>query len=198
MSDENMNTTEYSAIDTHQNTPPDYPKKDGFFGFIRKNAMLTVIIVGLISLFGVYLWKDIQGNDRVKAVEMQATTHLKTKNEAMLLLVCKPLIWSIRSEMLRGNMEQVNIFTTDLVREPNFQFIHLVDTEGTIIVSTDKKLEGSKAEGVIDPNQLLVTEPTTYTDANLLMVVAAPVMGYDRKLGVLIFGYQQDAFVFEK
>lgn len=193
MSDENrMNPTEYPAVDSHS------PEKDGFFGFIRKNAMLTVIVMSLVCLFGVYLWKDIQSNNRVKAISSQATAQLKAKNEAMLLLICKPLIWSIRSEMLRGNMEQVNIFTTDLVREPNFQYIHLVDTEGTIIVSTDKKLEGTKAEGVIDPNQLLVTEPTTLTDANQLTLVAAPVMGYDRKLGVLLFGYQQEIIDFKE
>ena len=127
------------------------------------------------------------------------TSEMVEKNHELLTLLCKPLVWSIRSEMLRGNIEQVNIFTTDLVKEKNFQYIHLIDPSGTFLVSTNKRLEG-QAAGTMFNADILTTDSTTVRTAEdgKTLIVAAPVMGYDKRLGTLILSYMMDEFHAEK
>lgn len=52
--------------------------------------------------------------------------------------MARPLVCSSRAEMLPGNLQQVNLFTVDLAKEQNFQFIYIVDKDCTIILPTDK------------------------------------------------------------
>lgn len=157
-------------------------------GFIRKYPVLFTALLGIIALVIVYCWKDIQGKKQKAAVEEMAAEQLMLYNVAMLKLVTMPFVWSIRAEMLRDNMEQVNTYTKEMVRERNFQFIHIIDPAGKIIISTDKKLEGQSAADMFEPS-VLQTDSIIVVRKDDLLTVAAPVMGYDKKLGVLIMNY---------
>jgi hypothetical protein len=118
---------------------------------------------------------------------------MESKQE-MLVLFCKPLVWSVRSELLRRNLEQVDVLISDLVKEKNMESIHLVDPSGVLFLSTDKKLEGQPAGDGLDKN-LLTTDSITVQMLDSFIVVAAPVMGYDRRLATLVFYYKADGFV---
>jgi hypothetical protein len=91
--------------------------------FIKKHPVIFTIILALIALACVYYWKNYQARKQKEAIENIATVQLMQNNVEMLKLLSKPLVWSIRSEMLRGNLEQVNIYTNDMVKEKNFRFI---------------------------------------------------------------------------
>lgn len=90
--------------------------------------------------------------------------------------------WAIRSEMLRENNEQINQFFLRLVKEPGFRKIQLVDINGNVIVSTDKKDEGST---VSDTTILNAEDSRQITRDNILRTVT-PVMGLNSKIGVLV------------
>ncbi len=166
-----------------------------FIRFIKKYALISTTLIGLAAVFVVYVWKDSEGNKQKEEVIEMATIRLQEKNYELLTLLCKPLVWSIRSEMLRGNIEQVNIFTTDLVKEKNFQFIHLIEPFGTILISTNKRLEGQPA-GTMFNTDILTTDSTIVRPAEdgKTLIVASPVMGYDKRLGTLILSYMSDEF----
>ncbi len=157
-------------------------------GFIRKNPVLFTALLALIAVAIVYFWKDTQGKKQIAAIEKMAAEQLMEHNEEMLKLVAKPFVWSIRSEMLRDNMEQVNTYTKEMVQEKKFQLILLIDLTGKIIISTDKKLEGQSVTGMFE-SSVLQTDSIIILRKDDLLTVAAPVMGYDKKLGVLIMNY---------
>ncbi len=163
--------------------------KKSFFRFVKKYPALFVALIGIIAVGVVYFWKDTEGKKRTAAVEKKAAAQLLENNEEMLKLLTKPLIWSIRSEMLRGNLEQVDIFITDLVREKNFQYICLVGPNGDILVSTDKKLEGNPATGIVDATVINTDSVIVNRKENEMLIVASPVMGYDKRLGTIVFEY---------
>ncbi len=177
--------------------PVDQPqtKKEKTMSFIRKNPVITTALVGILAVVAVYFWKDIQGGREKVAIEKMATAQLNEKNQTMLKLLAKPLVWSIRAEMLRGNMEQVNIFTTDLVKEKNFQFIYMIDPDGKIIASTDKKLEGQTVAGMFDAALLKTDSVIVVNNEAGMLTMAAPVMGFDKQLAVIVLKYAAPGFL---
>ncbi len=164
-------------------------------GFIRKYPILFTALLGLLAVVIVYFWKDLQGRQQKKAIEKMAEEQLMDSNKDYLKAIIKPFIWSIRSEMLRDNMEQVSIYANELVKEKNFQFIHLINPDGEIIISTDKKMEGKSAKEIYEPSILETDSVFVFEQYGNILTAAAPVMGYDKKLAVLIMNYEPVLFM---
>ena len=145
----------------------------------------------------VYFWKDRQAAKQVRRVENSATEQLMKNNTEMLKLVSKPLIWSIRSEMLRGNLEQVNIYTNDMVKEKNFHFIYLISPGDSMLISTDKKFQGQNVKGMFEEN-LLKTDSLVAVHKEKTLLIFAPVMGYDSRLATLVYSYTPEELLFQE
>lgn len=174
-------------------------KKPSFFSrFIKKYPLTTTILFGLLALVVVYFAKDFEGNLKKKNVEKQAAIQLLEKDRTMLKLVSKPLVWNVRSEMLRSNLDQIDLLMTNLVKEKNFQYIHLVNMDGGIILSTDKKMEGKSIENGTLWNAFLADTTVVLSGKENLITVVAPVMGYDDRMGTLVIAYQAAPFISQK
>ena len=193
----NINETEFTDYQAENNEPiasADTSPKADKRGFIRKHPVITTLLVAILAVVVVYFWKDIQGNRQRKAVIEQATLQLQNKNKEMLVLLCKPLVWNIRAEMLRENLEQVVLFTNDMVKEKNLESIHLINPSGNFLVSTNKKLEGQSASGMFDAALLTTDSTMVFSTASGELIAASPVMGYDKKLCTLVLQYIPAAF----
>ena len=166
--------------------------------FIKKNPVVFTIIIGLIAILIVYFWKDYQAGKQVELIKNNATVQLRENNTEMLKLLSKPLIWSIRSEMLRGNLEQVNIYTNDMVKEKNFQFIYLISPADSMLISTDKKFQGQNAKGMFDENLLKTDSLIAVSNDDETITIFAPVMGYDSRLATLVYSYTPEKFLFQE
>ncbi|HEX7366429.1 MAG TPA: hypothetical protein VF273_04995 [Pelobium sp.] len=152
-----------------------------------------IILVLLVMGVGVYFFKDYQLNHLKKDLSAQADTALLNQNNAMLKMSAKPLVWAVRSEMLRNNLDEINVFNTDLVKEKNVMEVTLLNAVGKIINSTDKKLEGTMAQ---EPylNYLKTDSVKVFALTDSTSRLVAPVMGYQSKLGVLILNYRLAKF----
>lgn len=186
--------TDYQAENTEPIAYTDTTPKGDKRGFIRKHPVITTILIALLALVVVYFWKDMQGKRERKAVIEQATLQLQNTNKEMLVLLCKPLVWNIRVELLRENQEQVVLFTNDMVKEKNLESIHLIKPSGEFLVSTNKKLEGQSAAGIFDTALLDSDSTIVVTTASGELIAASPVMGYDKKLCTLVLQYTPVAF----
>ncbi len=152
-----------------------------------------IIIVLIVVGASLYFYQSYQLSHQRKGLSAQADSALVKQNNAILEMTAKPLIWAIRSEMLRNNLDEINVFTSDLVKEKNVTEISLINAVGKIINSTDKKLEGAMAKD----------EYMTYLKTDSVQVfnlsdstarLIAPVMGYQSKLGVVILNYKITKF----
>lgn len=171
-------------------------KANSSAGFFKRNPVLFTVLMGIVAVVAVYFWKDIQAKNQKAAIVKKASEQIMENNQEMLKLVTKPFVWSIRSEMIRGNMDLVNDYTKEMVREKNFQFINIIAPDGLIINSTDKKLEGQMA-GTMFEESLLTTDSVMVVNKDGMLTIAAPVMGYDKKLGTLIMNYTPVKFVLD-
>lgn len=161
----------------------------------KKGIDYRFIIIGVLILAGVilYFYKDYQINQVREKLTVQADSLLVKQNKRILMLTAKPLVWAIRSEMLRNNLDEINVFTTDLVKEKNIQNISLLNADGKIINSTNKKLEGTIASDEYK-NYLAMDSVMVLNTSDSVARVVAPVMGYQSKLGVIIMNYKIERF----
>lgn len=186
--------TDYQAENTEPTAYTDTTPKEEKRGFIKKHPVITTVLFALLALVIVYFWKDIQGKRERNAVIEQATLQLQNTNKEMLVLLCKPLVWNIRAELLRENVEQVVLFTNDMVKEKNLESIHLIKPSGEFMVSTNKKLEGQSAAGMFDAALLEADSTIVVSTTDGALIAASPVMGYDKKLCTLVLQYTPVAF----
>jgi len=173
---------------------PNVKKPSAFSKFVRKHPLLTTVLCGLLVVFVVYFWKEVEGNFQRKAVVKAANVQLLETDQRMLKLFSKPLVWSIRAEMLRGNPGQVDLLITNLVKEGKFQYIQLVRPDGFVELSTNKQSEGRMVEDKEILKALDADTTVLLNGKDSLITVIAPVMGYDKRLSTLIFSYRPDIF----
>lgn len=133
-----------------------------------------------------YFWKNAAVSNAKTVVANRANTFIGEQNRTYLRLVGIPLVWAVRSEMLRDNYEQVNQYLALYVKEKSINALVVARQDGIIVAATDKKLQDSKISEFFPSN---VTDVETITisikDTGEYQVVS-PIMGLNEKIGVLI------------
>ncbi|TVQ06369.1 MAG: hypothetical protein EA361_19850 [Bacteroidetes bacterium] len=157
--------------------------------FIKKNPVFFTIIVSLVIMAAGYFWMNFQSDRQFKRLENEAASRVEQNNHDMLRLFTRPMVWSIRSEMLRGNKEQVDMLISDIVREDNFQHIFVVNAEGEIFSSTNKRQEGQKATDYVDAEMLSMNATTIVQGEDNVLTLYSPILGFDRRIGTLVIEY---------
>jgi len=189
LKDENLsNKTQAGNVDS--NSAVVVKKPSAFRRFVKKHPVATTIMVSVILLAGLYFFMDIQADIEKKALTKSANIAIKENDETMLMVLSKSVVWSIRSEMLRGNIEQVDLLISDLVKENNFQYIHIVETTGNVLLSTNKKLEGQPVQNTDVVSNLNADKTVIINAADSTTILVSPVMGYDSRLGTMVLCYR--------
>jgi hypothetical protein len=85
----------------------------------------------------------------------------------------------------------------DLVKEKNFQFIHLIAPDGYVLLSTNKSLEGKLIGNNVEPTLLLVRSEMVVIQINHVLYVSAPIFGIDKQIATLIIAYKPAVPIFE-
>lgn len=170
-------------------------KKEPGMSATKKKYLIT-IGVALILLLSVWIWKSIEINQARKTAEtekqnltQQATSKIVETHKDHLMLLAKPFVWAIRTEMMEGNRNQVNLYLNDMVKEKNFQLIAVADNTGKIISSTNKKDEGKEFSSIGSSSALSSNTTTTENQNDSILVMTSPVMGFNNRLGTLLIKY---------
>jgi hypothetical protein len=158
-----------------------------------------VITVLLLLVGGTYAWKVwvVRGLERRFAAEQNqlATTQRQALNvqaRDMLRIAARPLAWAVRAELLRGNVGQVDDYFREFVRERGVNSVLLVGPDGKILLATNRKLETQAADAFVSKT-VLETPDVTIEEAGGLLRLGVPVMGFDRRLGLLVIDYDPGA-----
>ncbi len=169
-------------------------KKSGFSGFVLRHKMNTLLLLVLIVAI---IWCLIKINtvqnqmieERNSMINVYETK-IDSLSASKLELFTKAFSLAVRGEMIRENMDQVNQFFNNIVKEPGIQKLQLIDVSTeTILISTDKKEEGT----AIDNRLILDAEKTiNLSDENGFRIVS-PVMGLNSKIGILVIEAEKSA-----
>ncbi|MGI8637047.1 MAG: hypothetical protein ACR2KZ_16760, partial [Segetibacter sp.] len=118
--------------------------------------MVSGVIIGLFA--ALWIWKAIeiknlkQEHEKRETLLRQKTIELLSQSDYKYLkLLAKPYVWAMRTEMMEGNTDAVNLYANDMVKEKNFQIITVVNDKGVVVSSTNKKLESKSCASVGNP-----------------------------------------------
>ncbi len=93
---------------------------------------------------------------------------------------------AMRSEMLKNNISQVNLYANELVKEKNFQKVVVTNDKGLVILSTNKKEEGEEFISTGKVNYLTIDTTAVENINDSLVIMSSPVLGFNIRLGTLI------------
>jgi len=186
-----METGETSEI-SGRNLPsndqnPGNGSKVKVLNFLKKNIAAVVLTFLLIVVF---IWFSVKINNNKNHFENEKTqliTKYETERDSLqiksLEFASTVFSWSIRSEMLRNNMENLNQLLTVFVQESTASLVQIVDPETRmVILSSDKKCEGIEYDKEIN---FEINEPVVIKDDQKIIIIT-PIMGFSNRIGVLI------------
>jgi len=161
----------------------------------NKNILITIGIA-LVLLVTIWIWKSIEidnirsnAQSDYKALKEQAIKGIVTSKEEQLKLLTKPYVWAVRAEMMKGNINQINLYALDLIKEKNFQLIAIANDSGIIVSSTDKKDEGKPFTSIGEAVALTNNDTMVENTGDSILVVTSPIMGFNKRIGTLFFKY---------
>lgn len=161
--------------------------------FVKNNKAATFLGILLLVVF-VWLSVKIRINERnFNDEKTQLISQYERKIDSIqvnhIQFATEVFSWSVRSELLRENAENLNQLLTVFVKGSGADLIQLVNpADNIVLLSTDKKFEGSPyAMGLnLDSNTTKVVKT-----GNSLSIIT-PVMGFNNKIGVLIVELKKD------
>lgn len=166
---------------------PDSGLKLKVLNFLKKNIAAVVLTILLLL---VYFWFSAKINNNKNHFEnekVQMITRYETERDSLqiksLEFASSVFSWSIRSEMLRNNMENLNQLLTVFVQESAANLVQVVNPETReVILSSDKKFEGTEYDTDVnfEINQSVVIK----NDQNIRIIT--PIMGFSNRIGILI------------
>ncbi len=185
MSTEMKTSAENTSANTNAGTGKPARKKS-FIRTLFRNWRIVGAMLLVLFAAGTYLWKDIAVKRAKAATAERAAEAMGEQARAGMRLAALPLVWAVRSEMMRGNIEQVNEYLNQFVREPNMKELAVAAADGRIVAATDKRREGAPAAEVYPPDALKADTVTAAVQKDGNILVAAPVMGLNARLGTLV------------
>lgn len=154
---------------------------------VKNNKISTVL--SFILLF-VIVWFTIKlktnenqfQKDKV-LLENNYTATIDSIKTEHLTFATEVFSWSVRSELLRNNTENLNQLLTVFVKSARADLVQIVDTkDNMILLSTDKRFEGNVYNELQNKN---ITQTLVLTENETLKIIT-PIMGFNTKIGILI------------
>lgn len=192
--------TENENVDDQFNEPElgassPAPSEFNFKAWAKKfySILLMIIVLALTVGLGYQSVRLIQvtkakEKERV-LIQENVREVLLAKSKESLMLTMKPLVWAIRAEMIRENMDQTNQYVNELVKVRNFNLVMVVGTDGNILVASDKKLEGARFTESFNGKYIASQEAGIELVDSSMFHISSPIMGFDSRLGTLFIEY---------
>ncbi len=194
----------------YDDTPSESPSLLSKLAKNRSPTWLALLLLILLAL--TFVWKQLAvgaAENRLEeerqtltqqfeadkaAVLSQARQALAQNSEQAHRLLGQSLSWAVRGELIRNNLDQIDQYFQELVKTERIRLIVLVGGDGNILLSTDKKLQGSALAEVLPGNLLDATQvaiqPAPEANEKFLVI---PVMGLNTRLGTAILRYAPEA-----
>jgi len=189
--EKNLNENETSGKIQNQQNENGVSKKTAFrekiWKIIKNHPVSSILLIALIVVFAWFSIKlnstkkqfEIEKSELVRNYELQIDS-LQLKN---IEFTSRVFSWSVRSEMMRNNEENLNQLVTVFIKESNANLLHIVSYEkNSIIISSDKKHEG---ESFVAASNIDFKKQVTLGDS-IETTVYTPIYGLNNEIGLLI------------
>ncbi len=164
-------------------------KENKFVKFILKHKYYFGLIAVLLIIL---LWSFIKTallksdfNSQKQQIISNYELKLDSLNSDRLLLTAKTFSWALRSELLRENKEQINLFFIEFIKNPEIIKLQLINAKTSVVeISTDKKDEGEIVSGFN-----LIEDQVIKKDSAAVLIVT-PIYGLNKKIGIFVMQFK--------
>ncbi|PSJ16997.1 hypothetical protein [Nitrosomonas supralitoralis] len=101
------------------------------------------------------------------------------------------LSWAVRGELIRNNIDQIDQYLSEIVKMKDTERVVLINDDGKLLVSTDKRLEESNGTELFPKEILNLQKITVKSDVEGKKILVVPVMGLNKKIATVIVSYKQ-------
>lgn len=173
-------------------------QESGALGLWHRYRLLIIVAAVGIAIIG---WLAVSKGMAVKNAEEAAATqraeivkkaearHAETVKQS-LTMFSVPLGWSIRREMMADNMDQVDQYVTDLVKQKGFERMVVAKADGSVAVASDRKNLGSPFGSLYAEHYLTADQISVEETSPGKWLVIVPILGLNARLGTLAIEYQ--------
>ena len=172
---------------------------------MRLPLWVSLLLLALLIVVFAWSWFSAGGAQRRLAEERQqlsrqleaersvlqreAQEALARQTRDLQALFGAALAWSVRSAMLRNNLDEIDQYFGDLVKNPRIPLVLLADVEGKVLRSSDRKYLASRfAEHF--PAELLKSEDVAiHPDEGNRQRLVLPIQGLTARLGTVLVVY---------
>lgn len=191
--EENNKSNETGKDPERKTNTPNVKPRVKLKSYFKKN--LVPLLLAFVLLV-VLIWSSIRISVDAKRYENEKTQLITLYETQMDSLQVKHLefastvfSWSVRSELLRNNVENLSQLLTTFVKESGADLVQLVNPENKIILlSSDKKFEGNTYNQNLD----FEIENTVVFKQDGVIRIVTPVMGFNSTIGILIIELKND------
>ncbi|GHB26326.1 hypothetical protein ACFFF3_14875 [Mongoliitalea lutea] len=166
------------------------PKESKVKKLLLNNKLIILLLLLLLIVFA---WGQIKLNkanrDADKKIE-EISVSYNLKFDSLQLAskerMSKVFSWSVRSELIRENVEQVAVLINNYVQEEGVKNVKLINpTSQMVVLSTNKREENRAFESpeLLNLNQLEVHQ----TEETLIHLI--PIMGLNQRMAILVVEY---------
>lgn len=170
--------------------PPKDSRCKKLWNHFKKHPLIYILVTIIIVMF---LWFSIKINNQQKSHNKEVSelistyeTKIDSINLRNIEFSTKVFSWSVRSEMIRNNNENIDQLFNTFVRESDASLLQLFNpSTNTISISTDKKTEGTRFS---IPNHVTLSSEQTIIEDNLIRILI-PITGMNERIGILNVEY---------
>jgi L-lactate utilization protein LutC len=165
--------------------------------FLSGKDIAIIIVIGILflSIVVLFIFKQAEIRKINKAHEEEmisindkAVETINKNNLSYLENITRVFSWTVRAEIQRQNIEQLDMMMTELVKFKNFKQVVILSSEGKVILSTDKKFQGQGFPKIVyDMIKTDVSKTSVQENGEILSV--SPVFGLDKRIGSVIITF---------
>ena len=151
-------------------------------------AHLLSVVLSLLLIVG-YAWFSVEKTAQKKqfiqeksALILEQANTIDSLKMNHLKFATEVFSWSVRSELIRENTENLSQLLTFFVKDSGADLVQLIDPKNQkILLSSDKKFEGNQSS----ENNLVEINNTIMIRNQNSFKILSPIMGFNDKIGVL-------------
>jgi hypothetical protein len=177
---------------------------NGEYTETRRRNRIYAVAAFAVLLIGMYVWKQVAVSRQVGEAESarsaliaehrerEATLEqsVEAQTRRLLHLAAVPLGWAVRTEAIQEDYTQLEEYFIQLVKEPVIDRVALVAPDGTVRVTTDRKLQGENAARFF--GNLTAENDVTLRLEDGSYHLMVPVFGYSARLGSLVVTFSRE------